>query len=1023
MKKKNLIKIVGLFLFIIISLRICWIVIYMKWDDPKANRGVLDLRELRLEERSPILLDGEWVFYPNEFVDPQINNKKLVKLSHSLIKVPSDWRSLETNTGLSPYGYGTYRLQILLNQHTKQPLALYLKEIRSASSIYINGKKIYEKGKVTNSSKDSIPDYNPFKINIGEHLKEIDLIIHVSNFQSFYSGGITKPIQLGTVASIDKERTSSFFKEFMVSIVLFIHGVYAIIIFILFRRKKELFYLSLAFFCAAISVLVDDDMLLIYLFPAISFHWWFKLHFFSYVGSVLFLILFLKNSRKDSIARKFSIAINFFTCLCIVYILLLICVTDLSKMLINTILFALIIYLAAVLIPSILWKTVTKLNSGFIYLLLGAISLAVNTLWGAAKINFIEISYYPFDFIISVICFALFWFNSFFQITDDRKRLVEKLQKEDKRKDEFLANTSHELRNPLHGILNIAQTIYESGKKTLNDENKKNLRVLISVSKRMSLILNDLLDISKLKEEKISLQKEAVDLSSVVLAVFDMLQFMVEEKKVSFKMEIPNELPNLFADENRLFQILFNLIHNAVKYSNEGDILVSAQEKNGWVHIHVKDKGIGIDEETLKFIFNPYAQADTNMKAFVGGIGLGLSICEQLVKLHGGKITVESSIGKGSIFTFTLPVTNDPILNSNRSPIKRIELVERINVEKTLTSKNTENQLILVVDDDPVNLSILESILSVQYKVITCTNGEDALCILKRERCDLVISDVMMPNMSGYELAQKIREKFSISELPILLLTARHQIEDIQTAFYYGANDYVIKPVEKQELNARINALIDLKISINERIRMEAAWLQAQINPHFLFNTLNTIAALSEVNPTKMINLLNEFGTFLHASFNPSNLDQLVPIENELELVRSYVYIQKERFEDRLHVEWDIDSDLNVCIPPLSIQTIVENAIKHGILKKSSGGTVQIKVIKQDKYVEVKIVDNGVGMSIEKQRTLFNNQKKQSRGIGLLNTNNRLKQHFGIGLHINSTINVGTTVYFKVTSNDTKMFL
>lgn len=337
---------------------------------------------------------------------------------------------------------------------------------------------------------------------------------------------------------------------------------------------------------------------------------------------------------------------------------------------------------------------------------------------------------------------------------------------------------------------------------------------------------------------------------------------------------------------------------------------------------------------------------------------------------------------------------------------------------KPIKTKNKDVQNLLVVDDDPVNLSILESILTSQpYDVVTCTSGLEALELLNKRNWDLVITDVMMPNMSGYELTRKIRERFSISELPILLLTARSQMEDTQTAFFYGANDYVTKPVEKLELTARIKALTDLKRSINERVRMEAAWLQAQIQPHFLFNTLNTIVALSEVNPSKMINLLNEFGNYLHASFDPSNLNQLVPLENELELVRSYLYIQKERFEDRLNVEWEIDNDVDILIPPLSIQTIVENAIKHGILKCSSGGTIKIQIKKQVESVNIKITDNGVGISSDKQKELFNHQETKSQGIGIFNTDKRLKQLFGSGLKIVSEPNSGTIVSFSIPIN------
>src|SRR5690625_2915531 len=186
-------------------------------------------------------------------------------------------------------------------------------------------------------------------------------------------------------------------------------------------------------------------------------------------------------------------------------------------------------------------------------------------------------------------------------------------------------------------------------------------------------------------------------------------------------------------------------------------------------------------------------------------------------------------------------------------------------------------------------------------------SGDEALSIIDTGRYDLVISDVMMPNMSGYELTENIRKQFTISELPIILLTARHQLEDIYAGFHAGANDYVAKPVDALELKARVKALTDLKQSIYEQLRMEAAWLQAQIQPHFLFNTINTIASLGEVDPSRMIKLLDVFGRYLQRSFSINQTLLEIPVSEELDLVNSYLFIQKERFGDRLQIKRDID--------------------------------------------------------------------------------------------------------------------
>lgn len=163
-----------------------------------------------------------------------------------------------------------------------------------------------------------------------------------------------------------------------------------------------------------------------------------------------------------------------------------------------------------------------------------------------------------------------------------------------------------------------------------------------------------------------------------------------------------------------------------------------------------------------------------------------------------------------------------------------------------------------------------------------------------------------------------------------------------------------------------------------------------------------------------MLSLLHEFGNYLSVSFNKRNLDQVVPLKYELDLVRSYIYIEQQRFSNKLKVEWDIEEELEVNVPPLSIQPLVENAIKHGVLKRPNGGKVTIQATEFEKYIEFSISDDGVGMTEEKRRALMERRMEASFGIGIANTNKRLAQLYGRGLDIISPPNLGTTIRFRI---------
>ncbi|WP_338125067.1 response regulator [Paenibacillus dendritiformis] len=322
---------------------------------------------------------------------------------------------------------------------------------------------------------------------------------------------------------------------------------------------------------------------------------------------------------------------------------------------------------------------------------------------------------------------------------------------------------------------------------------------------------------------------------------------------------------------------------------------------------------------------------------------------------------------------------------------------------------------ILAVDDDPVNLNILTNLLFAEgYNVATAMNGKEAAAMLDQKRWDLVSADVMMPHMSGYELTRSIRERFSMSELPVLLLTARSRAEDIYSGFRAGANDYVTKPVEALELKSRVRALTDLRSSVGELLRMEAAYLQAQIKPHFLFNTLNSIVALSKFDTDKMRALIESFSRYLRLSFDLWNAEHLVPLEHELDLVRAYLTIEKTRFGDRLDVIWAVNAGLHTEIPPLTIQPLVENALRHGILSRSQGGLIQIRIEAEADGIRIAVADDGIGMDRLTVERLLDRGKRPQGGIGLINTDKRLRKQYGQGLSIQSAEGKGTTVSFHI---------
>lgn len=205
--------------------------------------------------------------------------------------------------------------------------------------------------------------------------------------------------------------------------------------------------------------------------------------------------------------------------------------------------------------------------------------------------------------------------------------------------------------------MNIAQTVVTKERAKLNESSLKDMELLITISRRMSHMLGDLLDVARLREHRIALRQEPLHIQSIVPGVIGMLKFMIEGKPIRLNMDIEESMPPIMADEKRLVQILYNLLHNALKFTEEGSISVSAETRNGQAIIRVSDTGIGMNEETLARVFLPYEQGSYGMSDG-RGVGLGLSICKQLVELHGGELTARSEPGEGSVFSFGLPLAD-----------------------------------------------------------------------------------------------------------------------------------------------------------------------------------------------------------------------------------------------------------------------------------------------------------------------------------------------------------------------------
>ena len=420
-----------------------------------------------------------------------------------------------------------------------------------------------------------------------------------------------------------------------------------------------------------------------------------------------------------------------------------------------------------------------------------------------------------------------------------------RLRQIDRMKDELLANTSHELRTPLNGIIGITQSLLDGATGPLEEPTRDNLSMVVSSGRRLAHLVDDILDFSKLRKHQIELRRAAVDLRPLVDEVLGLSRPLLSGKSLELVSRVPHDLPLLDADTNRLQQIFHNVIGNALKFTEDGEVAVSAHTVDDGVEITVSDTGIGIPADQLDRIFESFAQADGSTGRTFGGTGLGLTITRRLVELHGGTIRLESDVGEGTRVHFTIPAwSGDGPREAAPSEVRRpgtsllsgvrdLEPAQPVTLAPSqaetghagggngqgvnvvgANGNNGNGARVLIVDDEPINLQVLRNILSLEgFHISQAIDGRQCLAQLhelEQPPPDIILLDVMMPGMTGFEVTQQIRAEYSANDLPIVLVTAKNQVSDLEQGLASGANDYLTKPFSRNELLARMRMHLSL---------------------------------------------------------------------------------------------------------------------------------------------------------------------------------------------------------------------
>ncbi len=863
-------------------------------DNPEAARGVLDLKAVdwRFDSDGAVLIP-QWLFFGNQLLSDEDFTGDTPPVTDTVMNWPSFWPGLATPDGPMPrYGYATLYLEIRFAEPTKG-LGLRMGRVFTEYQLTANGEVLAAAGRVGTDRASAVPNGKDNFVRIPDGIETLRLVLQISNFSNWLGGGSQFGSIIGDYDAINQDNQHyAYFFWFIGGtfiILAFYHlGIYSL-------RTEDKSALWFALFCLGFVVRVFTQLYnFMYDFNDGEYYYlaaklnWFSIYSFTPLFALLVNSVYPKDTHKWVISTSVFVGA---TCALLILVLPLE-IFSRSVYYYVAFSFAVVFYANYVSIVALIRRreqSVLFFASLFVFsfTMIGSVldvtqifstreSLPLGFLVFAAGQAFLLSQRFSRSFKrVEALSAEMVAKNEHLQaLSNALSENNERLQKIDKLKEQFLANTSHELRTPLNGIIGLTDSIRAGAKGPINDDVDRTLEMISASGRRLSKLVNDILDSAKLGNRELELSRSAVDLHEIVEIDLHISRPLVGSKSIELFNRVPIDLPLVDADEDRLQQILQNLIGNAIKFTEKGHVTVTAKERGRMVLIEVEDTGIGIPEDKFDTIFDSFQQVDPSIERKYGGTGLGLSITKNLVLLHGGEIWVESEPGAGSRFCLTLPTASDqmiartsanlvpgdstmrPILTGEPVPSAGMPDRSRVaaagetvrndhSVLKDAPKSGGDRMSVLIVDDDEVNRHVVANFLGLEaYDVYEAEDGIKALEVMSARRPDLILLDIMMPRLNGFEVCRKIRAETDLSDTPVIFLSAKDRTEDLLAGFESGGNDYLTKPVSGPELIARVETHAKFSRLKAEAVRQEKLAAIGQMAAGIVHDFKNSIGVI-----------------------------------------------------------------------------------------------------------------------------------------------------------------------------------